>query len=317
LLFVLAVLYGLPVVPKAFAAAHQVPDRADVIIIGDRVVDIAYNLEIIPAAMSVRCSMWPLCERLKNAGQVLGCPNCMFKKKGEPILNAARTFNIKRVIIEKHPNFCKYVDISPEELTPFLKGNGLSIEYVDFSKGLVPAVRQTAELLNRKDKAETLIKDYEDRMSRMKKGLKGLSEGGRAVILNGIYQQATGRVMLRVEAPDGYADQFILEPLGWTNQGAAFQTDGQTPSKGHYMVKKQRQGLILSPLIKAWPDAIVMTGHSFAVQKAIAQAVSDTPELRDVPAIKHHRIYSLPGYIDSSVMEYPDILGLWADALSM
>ncbi|MFO7840299.1 MAG: hypothetical protein R6X08_12470 [Desulfosalsimonadaceae bacterium] len=81
------------------------------------------------------------------------------------------------------------------------------------------------------------------------------------------------------------------------------------------MVKKRRQGLVLAPLAKARPDAIVMTGEAFAVQKTLARAISQNPELLEVPATKNHRIYSLPNYIDSSVMEYPEILGRWADAL--
>ncbi len=67
------------------ASATQVPEKADVIIIGDRLVDIAYNLGVLPAAMSVRCSLWPLCDTLKNTTQVLGCPNCLQKKKAKPL----------------------------------------------------------------------------------------------------------------------------------------------------------------------------------------------------------------------------------------
>lgn len=300
----------------AWAGPQPVADRADVIILGDRVVDIAYNLGVVPAAMSVRCSLWPMCDKLVNASQVLGCPNCVFNKKAAPVLAAARERGINRVIIEKHPDYCKYMDVSPEDLAVFLKDKNIAIEYVDFSEGLESAIYKTADLLNRKDKAESLIKEYKKQTARKEEKLAGFSKGGKVVILNGIYQEPTGRTVLRVEAPGGYADEFILGPLGWTNKGGAFQADSGKPSKGHYMVKKRRQGLVLTPLITAQPDVIVMTGDSFAVQKAISRAIEQTPELLEVPAVKNNAIYTLPAYVDASVIEYPALFCRWADALA-
>ena len=72
------------------ASPSAVLEKADVIIIGDRLVDIAYNLGVLPAAMSVRCSLWPLCDTLKTSVQVLGCPNCLQKKKGAPLIKFAK-----------------------------------------------------------------------------------------------------------------------------------------------------------------------------------------------------------------------------------
>lgn len=59
-----------------------------------------------------------------------------------------------------------------------------------------------------------------------------------------------------------------------------------------------------------------MTGDPLAVQKALAGALKENPALADVPAIRAHAVYSLPGYIDASVIEYPHILRRWADALT-
>ena len=69
-------------------------------------------------------------------------------------------------------------------------------------------------------------------------------------------------------------------------------------------------------LVKAKPDIIVMTGDTFAVQKALAATVKKNPALAAVPAIKNLSIYNLPFYADSSVIEYPTILRQWTDALS-
>ncbi len=300
---------------SAWAAPAKAPERTEVIILGDRVVDIAYNLGVLPAAMSVRCAMWPLCEKINNVSQVLGCPNCVLKKKAAPILDFAHKQGIKRVIIEKHPDFCKYMDVSPEDAEPFLRNKDFVIEYVDFSEGLEKAVRKTAALLERRDEGESLIQTHNSQMAMTKKKLEGFTTGAKVVVLNGVYQAPAGRIMLRAEAPGGYSDLFILERLGCVNKGDVFQAGDAKPSKGHYIVKKSRQGPVLKPLVAAAPDVIVMTGDTFAVQKAIADALQYTPELADVPAVKNNRIYSLPAYIDASVIEYPEILARWAHAL--
>ena len=130
-----------------------------------------------------------------------------------------------------------------------------------------------------------------------------------AVIVRGTYQAATGKTFLRVETPGGYADRFLLNPMGIENVGAKVYKTNKKPSKGHVAVRK------LDGLIAAAPDAIVMTGDALAVQKALADAIRKNSKIADVPAIKSHAVYSLPGYIDSSVMEYPLVLRRWADAL--
>ncbi|MFP4048389.1 MAG: ABC transporter substrate-binding protein [Desulfovermiculus sp.] len=298
---------------QAWAGPKQAPQRADVIMLGDRVVDIAYNLGVVPAAMSVRCALWPMCKELDNASQVLGCPNCVRKKKAQPVLDAVKNKGIQRIIVEKHPQFCMYMDVAPEDIVPVLQEHDLKIDYVDFTDGLESAVRQTAGLLGRQEQADKVITRYSQQMAKARKNLPDSSQSTPVVIINGIHQPATGRVMLRVEAPDGYADKFLLEPLGCVNKGSVFQGSGE-PHKGHFMVKKDRNGPILTPLLEADPEIIVTTGDDFAVQKSISRAADTNPELQQVPAIKNNRIFSLPRYIDASVLEYPEVLSIWAQA---
>lgn len=299
---------------QAWAGPKQAPQRADVIMLGDRVVDIAYNLGVVPAAMSVRCALWPMCKELDNASQVLGCPNCVRKKKAQPVLDTVKNKGIQRIIVEKHPQFCMYMDVAPEDIVPVLQEHDLKIDYVDFTDGLESAVRQTARLLECQEQAEEVIKKYSKEMAQARKNLPDTPPSTPVVIINGVHQPETGRVMLRVEAPGGYADKYLLHPLGCVNKGSVFQGNGE-PHKGHFMVKKNRNGPILTPLMEADPEIIVTTGSAFAVQKSISRATDKNPDLQKVPAIKNNRIYSLPRYIDASVMEYPEVLSIWAQAV--
>jgi len=166
-----------------------------------------------------------------------------------------------------------------------------------------------ADLLACAEKADGVLTDYARAMGKTRKKMAGRKFARTVAILRGTYQAATGKTFLRVEAPDGYADRFLLKPMAIENVGGKVFAVGKKPSKGHVAIRK------LDGLIAAAPEAIVMTGDAIAVQKVLAEAMRKNPALAEVPAIQTHSIYSLPGYIDSSVIEYPLVLRRWADAL--
>jgi len=312
LAFLFIMVTGLFLLSSQTAEAKRkiAPKKITVIMIGDRLVDVAFNLGVLPEAMSVRCSMWPMCKQLLNTSQVLGCPNCIVAKNPSIVPDTAKKRGIKRIIVEKHPNFCIYKPkVKPANIVPLLEGKGLTIEYVDFSMGLESAIRQTAKLLGCQSKADALIDRYNKAMEKSKKGLPKAKLGKKVVIINGTYQSATGKTFLRVEMPGGYSDSFMLHPLGCVNVGDVLKSENKKVNKGHFPIRK------LDALTMAKPDVIVMTGNPFAVQKALAAAVKKNPALANVPAIKNTAIYSLPFYADSSVIEYPVILRQWTDAL--
>jgi ABC-type Fe3+-hydroxamate transport system substrate-binding protein len=293
------------------------PERIDAIIIGDRVVDIAYHLGVLPRAMSVRGSLWPMAKKLKVSSQILGCPNYTTVKKKNTIPDALDTLGIRRVIVERHPQFCLYKPkVNPENIAPILAGKDVTIEYVDFSKGLADAVRQTARLVGSEDKAAALITAYEKALAAAKAKLPVDKAGKKVIIFNGTYQAASGRSMLRVEAPGGYSDRYLLAPLGCVNVGDCFKPEGGEPSKGHYPVRKRKSGLVLDPLLAADPDAIILLGEAFAVQRAFADYGAAHPEFAELKAIRSGAVYALPAYVDSGVLEYPAVLSKWTVALA-
>ena len=295
---------------SAKAKPKKAPDRIKAIMVGDRLVDVSFNLGVLPEAMSVRCSMWAMCKQLLNTSQVLGCPKCIVDRIPNIVPDTAEKRGIKRIIIEKHPNFCVYrPKVKPANVVPLLKGMDLTIEYVDFSQGLESAIRQTARLLGCESKADALIERYNNALAKAKNGLPKAGLGKKVVIINGTYQASTGKTFLRVEAPGGYSDRFLIRPLGCINIGK-FLMPVNKINKGHFMIRK------LDVLIQAKPDVIVMTGDAFAVQKALAAQVKKNPALAKVPAIKNVAVYSLTRYVDSSLIEYPAILRQWTAALA-
>jgi ABC-type Fe3+-hydroxamate transport system substrate-binding protein len=293
------------------------PERIDAIVIGDRVVDIAYHLGVLPKAMSVRGSLWPMAKQIKTASQILGCPVYTTVKKKNTIPDALDNLGLKWVIVERHPRFCLYKPkAKPENIAAILGGRGVSIDYVDFSNGLAEAVRQTARLVGREERAHTVIADYEKALAAAKASLPVNGSGKKVIIFNGTFQASSGKSMLRVEAPGGYSDRYLLEPLGCVNVGDCFKPEKGQPSKGHYPVRKRKSGLVLAPLLTANPDAIVLLGDPFAVQRVFADYGAAHPEFTQLKAIRAGAVYALPAYVDSSVLEYPAILKKWTVALT-
>jgi ABC-type Fe3+-hydroxamate transport system substrate-binding protein len=309
--FLAAVMLILTIAPfKVSASPQATPEKADVIIIGDRLVDIAYNLGVIPAAMSVRCSLWPMCKTLTSASQVLGCPNCLKKKKAKPLITFAQKHRINKVIIEKGTPFCALVpELHPEDMAGMLRQKGFSVTVVAYSNDLGQTVKQMASLLGKEDKASQLLQTYEKNLAKTMENIEGKTFAKRVVILNGIFQKSSGKSFLRVESPGAYSDKFLLSVLKSTNVGNELVSPDKKPTKGHFTIRK------LDSLVAALPDAIIITGDGFAIQKALSCALADNPDLLKVPALRNQAIYNLPGFIQSSLVEYPSILAQWAFVL--
>ncbi len=275
------------------------PDKIDVIMVGDRVVDIAYNLGVMPRAMSVRGSQWEMAKKLRLSSQLLGCPMFTTVKKKQTIPDALKKFGINRVIAEKTDTFCLYKpQVKPESIADIVKGTDTTVDYVDFSKGLESAVRQVAKLIGREEKVDELLAVYNKNLDKARQQMP-TELGKKVIILNGVYQHKTGKISVRVEAPGLYSDRFFLTPMGCTNIGDAFKPANGKMVKGYYPVRKNKSGLLLEPLLKANPDLIVITGNAYAVQKAL---------------IKQGALFHLPLYVNSSVLEFPRILLQWATA---
>ncbi|NKQ40161.1 MAG: ABC transporter substrate-binding protein [Sulfurovum sp.] len=302
------------------AKIKAITEKVDAIMIGDRIVDIAYHLGVMPVAMSIRGSEWPESKPYKVVSQILGCPKRVTVKSKERVPDALKKFGVKRIIVERNPQFCAYMPkVDPVNIESVLKERnvtGISIEYVDFSKGVESAIKQTAKLLGKEDKADALIEKLNKKTAKMKAGMSKEKLGKKVLILKGTYQTSTGKPSIRVEAPGGYADKYFLEPLGCSNVGGVFAPKDGKPKKGHFDVPKKRKFVDLGKVIEANPDVIVMTGDVVAVQKALAGYIEKNPELAKVPAIKNMAMYKLPIHIGSSIFKYPDMFKKWQKILS-
>ena len=257
----------------------------------------------------VRC--WGGIPKRLTTVQFLGCPKRVIVKKKDLVANVAKERGIKRILIEKNVNFDIHLppEANPMKIVPLLKGKGLQLEFVDFSEGIESAIRQTGKLLNRETQAEELITTYKAALQRSKAKMPKEKLGKKVLVLNGIVVAKSAHTFIQVVAPGGYADRFFLKPMGCINVGNLIKPEGVKVKRGSFLLRN------IEDIAKANPDVIILTGESFAVEKALQKALKKNPSLREVPAVKNYEMYSLPGYIDEWIIEYPYILRLWISAL--
>lgn len=305
---------------SGLAAGAQVgkgpPERVAVVMVGDRLVNVAYHLGVVPEAMSIRGDLWPSGVALAKASStLLGCPFCIVNKKPELVPAFLRQKKIDTVLVEKSAPFdLTKPQRDPMDLPAFLEQKGVLAELgtkivvIDFTAGLDAAIRQIGDVLDRKDQAEALIANRAQRMTNVTAALPSLDARPRVLVLDGTSQAETGKTFVRIHLPGGYINKFLLAPLGAENVGTALTSGGEN---GFAALPR------LDGLGKAAPDLIVMTGDADAVQRKLFAALARNPDLAQaVPAIAHQAILSLPAYYDSEVVAYPDVLERWGTAFA-
>lgn len=294
----------------AFSGPKQGKEKIKAVIIGDRLVDMAYNLGVVPEAMVARC-IWPAMAGKVSTVKSLGCPRSIVTKRKGDVVRYAEEKGIKWILIEKSEDFCILApDADPMNIALQLKDKGFKLDFVDFSQGLEPALVQAGKLLSKEAEADKLIKSYRSLLEKTKKKMPQKKLGKKVLVLHGIARGKTGKFFIQAEAPDGYSDRFFINPLGCVNVAGLIEHKGVKVTKGYFTIRK------IAEIIEAKPDVIIITGKSLPVQKAINKAAKNNKALFEIPAVKNREIYSLPLYIDSEVIEYPYMLLLWLSALS-
>ena len=304
----IALIYLFITAPQGFASTANPPLKSfDALVVGEQILDISSRLGYAPKAFVGRYSLWDQGPKMELVSHRLGCPVKVCKKSPKTVPTALAKKNISHVIIQKSKTYCLYKKVAPPCVQKKLGDRSdLTIDTIDFTRGLDSAVLQVATLLGCPEKAAPLMETYEKQMAVAQKNLGRVAPGKRVVILSGTFQRDTGKTFLRVEAPGGYSDKYMLAPLKAENVGLGLKVGNGKISKGHFTIRK------LAPLAKINPDIIVLMGDTGAVQKALNKAVAKHPELARVKALANQAVYALPFYAHCDPLAYPAKLNKWA-----
>jgi hypothetical protein len=298
-------------VPDVSAGPRPGNQQIPAIFIGERVVNIAYHLGVMPEVMVTRCD-WPMVSRELATIRTLGCPKRVIVKNKKSVIDAALEMGIKRVIVEKNKHYNQpEPGVNPAKIIPVLKKAGLKVEVVDFDNGIEPAITRLGLLLQRREQAEKVKQDYLKALEKVTSRMANKKTSRDVVVLRGVLVGSRSTPFVQVAGVKGYTDHFFLTPLGCKNVGDRLKNTNTKSKKGFFQLPS------MAKLLEAQPETIIMTGKSFAVQQALIKEINKNPAMLQIPAIKNQRIFSLPDYIDGSVIDYPRILSLWHKALSL
>jgi ABC-type Fe3+-hydroxamate transport system substrate-binding protein len=276
-------------------------ETVNAIFISDKIAGIAYRLGVVPVAYCARCC-WPMVQKELSTVKRLGCYRCA---SVESVLKTAEEHKVKLVLVEPGcPSiFRKGWDWNKKFGEP-LKEKGYNVQLIDFSKGVPRAIIDIGKALGKEEKARKLADDYTEHLKNVRSKIHTPGKNKKILILKG-----SGRRGIQVEAPGGYTDRFLLEPLGCVNVGNVLKGDNTQVKIGHFNLESWQA------VARVNPDIIVKCGNPYPVERGLARALKKYPELSEVTAIKKHAVYTLPAYIDSSVTQYPRVLSTWIDAI--
>jgi hypothetical protein len=295
----------------ALAACSSIPiEKKDVVIIGERAVSTALHLNILPTAWVGNKDLWEGAATARAGARFLSCSKGLAGHKKTKVKNALQQYKELPVLLSKAAPPCRYkTDITPAEIEKQLNAWGVTPVIMDFTQGVDKAVTALGDYFDCPDKAAAELATYHKLMDKANAMAPKVKPGLKVAVISGTLQTATGKSFLRLEAPGGYTDTYILDKLKARNLADAIITPKNKISKGHLAIRK------IDKVLAANPDVIVITGDSIAVQTAIARAVAKHPELSDTPALKHQAVFSLPFYSDADPLAYPNILMQWITAL--
>lgn len=277
-----------------------------IFMMGNRLIDVAYNLGYIPEVAAAGCSSY-IKKKIEGKSKLMGCPGKLLNKLEKTFDTIAKEKGITRFIVEKNIQSCT----AHKGISDIKTKEAYSVETVDFSKGIDSAVSQVAKILDCPEKGEKLLARYNKKLNKVKKQIPEITKGKKVLILSGTYIEQTGKKFLQVETAGNCSDTYFLSQLGCENASGKLITKRTKIKKGMFKIRDLRD------LKKAEPDVIAIVGNSFAVQKSITDLLKKDPELiKKVPAFSNLAVYSLPAYTDKSILDYPLALKQWADAMA-
>jgi ABC-type Fe3+-hydroxamate transport system substrate-binding protein len=271
------------------------------IFISDKVTEVAYRLRVVPEAYCARCG-WSMVNKELSTVPRLGCYRCASVAS---VLETAEKHKVEVVLIESgQPSLYKKKWNWAEKFGPPLRDKGYNVHLIDFSEGVPEAILEIGKLLQREEQAAELAAAYTQALQKTMRRIPASKANKKILVLRGV-----GKRGVQVEAPGGYTDRYLLEPLGCVNVGHLAKEDDTEVSKGHFMLEDWRA------VARANPDIIVKLGSPYAIERGLAGAIKTHPELSEVPAVKSRAVYTLPAYYDGSATRYPQILRDWLDAV--
>ncbi len=279
----------------------------DTVFIGDRILDIANTVGVMPKYAAARYSQWPKSKSFKT--QKLGCPNRVLRKQKQTIPNLIDNEGVKKIVIEDTGQYCLFVkDISLSEIYEIVKGKDVEITVFDFKDGNKKGIIELSKYLGKEKEGIALADKYEKEMAEAEASMKTVKKGKKVVVFKCFLDKEDNLIVL-AESPDFYTDRIFLNDFGAVNVSLKLNTKNDDYSHGFFQVSD------LTPLTKANPDIIILHGPDKGkkrIKEEFKKLAKSNEEFAKIPAIKNKAIAdSLPLYIGNDVADGPRMIKRW------
>ncbi len=285
----------------------------DTVFIGDKILDVANTLGVMPKFASARFSQWPNAATFET--KKLGCPNRVTQKVKDVVPKLIDEQGVKRIVVEKPKKdkgqYCLLVKkVDPMDIIEIVKGKDVEITVIDFSKGDRDGIIATAKYLGKEAEGKALANKYEKEMKAAKEAMKSVPKGKNVVVLEGIFHNKMKKLFMFAESKGFYTDTIFLEPFGAKNVTDMLNVQNRKIMKGAFEVTSKD----LKAMVKANPDIIIVYGNGQKqIKETLAKLAAEDPKFANIPAIKNNKIVNLPYYIGIDIEKGPSIINEWAN----
>ncbi len=285
----------------------------DTVFVGDKILDVANTLGVMPKFASARFGQWP--NSFSFETKKLGCPNRVTRKAKDVVPKLIDEQGVKRIVVEKPKKdkgqYCLLVKkVDPMDIIEIVKGKDVEITVIDFSKNDRDGIIATAKYLGKEAEGKALADKYEKEMKAAKESMKSVPKGKNVVVLQGIFQKQKERLFMFAESKGFYTDMIFLEPFGANNVSDMLNVQNRDIMKGSFEVTVKD----LKAMVKANPDIIIVYGNGQKqIKEALAKLAAEDPKFANIPAIKNNKIVSLPYYIGNDIEKGPAIINEWVN----
>ncbi|MDY0164226.1 hypothetical protein [Desulfobotulus sp.] len=275
----------------------------DVILIGDKLSDVARHLGILGRGMVT--SQIPQIERIFPGIPQLECTRCIMGDKRRVLYTAAKRMGVNWIVLEKDgPDGPGWSGMNPASMEEELRQEGYRVDVVDFTQGLEKAVMDAGRIFEREKEGARLIKGYGEKMA-------GLAEtmprnlGLKVAVFLGMVHPETGQHYLVAEGPDTFCCQHLLRPMGCEEVGGSL-VSGEGP--------EVLQSLLALKDVR--PDVLVFTGDAQVGLGLLHGELAGDRALLEVPALRDLALFALPHVSGGEPMDYPARMQQWIMAFS-
>ncbi len=244
----------------------------------------------------------PAFEKLHPAEKMIECVACAMGDRKGVLEAAARRLSADYILLEDNGR----TELNPATMQDALARAGFSVKVLDIQGTVAEVLRRAGALFGVERDAERTIEAYEERLT-FAESLPKTDEKVLATlsVRHPLRPQTWTAVLTRNDP----LTSEVIERLGAQNI---------VPASAGEIIPGALGVESLGVMLHNHPDTtvIALTGDAASGMSSLRRELSKDAALRDIPAIRNLRIFSLPYWSPAEITRLPEVLEIWHEALA-